>query len=172
MKIEIFDYDDSEERKKDIIQIDPWDTWSLDYTLAKIILPCLKQLKETTHGAPFVDYEDVPENLRVNDKKEEWDTDSQHFERWNWVFDEMIWSFTAILDDDEYLHWSDEEYQNRIKNGFRLFGKYYGSLWDQNYTLVAQSAEAIVSNTIKCRSESDQEYQNKKRKWSGTNRVS
>ncbi len=36
----------------------------MDYTLSHIVVPMLKQLKETKHGAPFVDDEDVPEELK------------------------------------------------------------------------------------------------------------
>ena len=59
------------------VRLDPWDTWSFDHTLADIILPGLKQLRATKHGAPFVDDEDVPEgmNLRSTEaepKENEW----------------------------------------------------------------------------------------------------
>ena len=43
-----------------IVRIDRYDTWSMDHTLADIILPMLKQLDATKHGAPHVDDEDVP----------------------------------------------------------------------------------------------------------------
>ena len=46
------------------IHIDRWDTWSMDHTLANIILPMLKQLKATKHGAPWVAVADVPKELR------------------------------------------------------------------------------------------------------------
>ena len=48
-----------------IIKLDRWDTWSMDHTLADIILPMLKQLRDTKHGSPMVDDEDVPEHLRA-----------------------------------------------------------------------------------------------------------
>ena len=88
-----------------VVKIDPWDTWSMDHTLADIILPMLKQLKATKHGAPFVDDEDVPEgmNLRSTEaepKENEWDTDSNHFKRWDWVLDEEIWAFEQLTMDD------------------------------------------------------------------------
>ena len=81
------------------------DTWSFDHTLADIILPGLKQLQATKHGAPFVDDEDVPEgmNLRSTEaepKENEWDTDSNHFKRWDWVLAEMIWAFEQKVADD------------------------------------------------------------------------
>jgi hypothetical protein len=91
------------------IQIDPWDTWSVDHTLSMIILPMLKQLKDTTHGAPFVDDEDVPDELKSTSapaKENDWDTDDNHFKRWDYALDEMIWAFEKLVDDD----WEHEFY--------------------------------------------------------------
>ena len=157
--------------KINYVKIDRWDTWSMDHTLGMIILPMLKQLKETTHGAPFVDDEDVPEELKSTSappKENEYDTDANHFKRWDWALDEMIFAFEHKLDDswqdafrsgvhdmktvpvawDEngkatMYQWVDgpnntykcdydgmKVVQDRIQNGFRLFGKYYSSLWD------------------------------------------
>lgn len=78
------------------IRIDNYDTWNMDSTLALIILPMLKQLRETKHGSPSVDDKDVPKELRSTAapaKKHEYDTDENHFKRWDWVLDEMIWAF-------------------------------------------------------------------------------
>lgn len=157
------------------VKIDPWDTWSMDSTLADIILPMLKQLKEYQHGAPRVDDEDVPEEFKSTSappKENEWSTDANYFKRWNWVLDEMIFAFQCKVDDS----WEDEfrsgesdivwvpvdkdgnevpkgehkfyqmkdgpnhtyecdyegmkKVEERIQNGFRLFGKYYQGLWD------------------------------------------
>jgi hypothetical protein len=86
------------------VHIDYYDIWSMDHTLAHIILPMLKMLKDKKHGSPYVDDEDVPENLRSTaapPKKEEWDTDDNFHDRWTWVLDEMIWSFGTELDEDE-----------------------------------------------------------------------
>lgn len=143
------------------VKIDYWDTWSMDHTLADVVLPMLKQLKETKHGAPFTDDEDVPDNLKsinATPKVEEWDTDEFHFERWDWILDEMIWAFEQkVTDDDESKFFDHSEnvpgafpwdrdgnyvsktkvdwdglkaHQARKTNGYRLFGKYYEALWD------------------------------------------
>ena len=143
------------------VKIDRWDTWSMDHTLAHIILPMLKQLDKTKHGAPYTNDEDVPEYLRshmAQPKENEWDTDSLHFMRWDWILAEMIWAFEQeIKDDDEHqffdhsecgdekFPWNEngqyvskvkvdreglEAHQKRKANGFRLFGKYYQNLWD------------------------------------------
>jgi hypothetical protein len=85
------------------VKLDPWDTWSMDHTLADIVLPMLRQLKATKHGAPQTDDEDVPEYLRsymAQPKEHEWDTDSLHFMRWDWILDEMIWAFEQKVKDD------------------------------------------------------------------------
>lgn len=143
------------------VKIDPWDTWSFDHTLADIILPGLKQLQADKHGAPHTDDEDVPEYLRsymAQPKENEWDTDSLHFMRWDWILAEMIWAFEQKVDDDadskffdhsecppidsflknpnehfsktKYDREGHEKWQARKANGFRLFGKYYEALWD------------------------------------------
>ena len=141
MKVEIGEYPDKGEQKIEV-HIDKWDTWSMDHTLAPIILPMLKQLKETKHGAPNVDTEDVPINLRPTEKdvlkyKELGETDPDFFKRWDWVLDEMIYAFDCKANKDEvYMRFDSkdriamEKEQERISNGFRLFGKYYESLWD------------------------------------------
>ena len=74
----------------------------MDSTLSHIILPMLRQLHSTKHGAPYVDDQDVPEHLRstaAEPKENEWDTDSNHFSRWDWVLGEMIFAFECKVDD-------------------------------------------------------------------------
>jgi hypothetical protein len=157
--------------KIDYVKIDKWDTWSMDATLGTIILPMLKQLKAHHHGAPFVDDIDVPEELRSTSappKENEWDTDANHFARWEWALDEMIFAFESKQDESwqdafrsgehdmktvacawdengkatmyEMVKGPNDTYkcdydgiklvEERIQNGFRLFGKYYQNLWD------------------------------------------
>lgn len=141
------------------VKIDHWDTWSMDHTLAEVILPMLKQLQATKHGAPHVDDDDVPEYLRsymAQPKEYEWDVDSLHFMRWDWVLNEEIWAFEQLVKDnadEEFFDRSecddskkpwDIDYVNRMKydveghlawndrvdNGLRLFGKYFRAHWD------------------------------------------
>jgi hypothetical protein len=157
-----------ERRKQKVsIRIDKQDTWSMDQTLAHIILPMLKQLQETKHGSPFVDDEDVPEELKSTSApatENDWDTDDNHHKRWDWAMDQMIFAFESQFNEwEEQFHtgvrdikWKklkeDDDgmmvmingpddtskfdskghlaYQTRISNGYRLFGKYFESLWD------------------------------------------
>ena len=157
---------DSKRKQTIKVRIDKWDTWSMDHTLAYIIVPMLKQLRASKHGAPFVDDEDVPMELRSTSappKKDEFDVDGNHHKRWNWVMDEMIWAFEQKVDNNwEAQYHSGESdmylekvkgtdysvvktgpnhtqqidmegmrnHHDRMKNGFRLFGKYYEGLWD------------------------------------------
>ena len=92
------------------VEIDRYDTWSMDHTLAHIILPMLKQLQETKHGAPFTEDKDVPKELRstsAKPKKNKWDTDELHFARWDWILNEMIWAFEQKLKDDDESQFYD-----------------------------------------------------------------
>lgn len=111
------------------IRIDYWDTWNMDDTLSLIILPMLKQLKETKHGSAVVDDQDVPDHIKSSDVHD----------RWDWVMNEMIWAFEQINNDDyDDVYFVDgqidvdkmKEVEDRISNGLRLFGKYYRGLWD------------------------------------------
>ena len=118
-------------KQKISVRIDKHDTWSMDHTLAHIILPMLVQLKENNHGYPS----------GLTEKK------------WDDIMDEMIWAFEQKLrdnwEDDYYgpyiesedkgelfgrFEWVDDEgrqkHQERMTNGFKLFGKYYENLWD------------------------------------------
>lgn len=100
--------------KIDYVRIDPWDTWSMDSTLSMIILPMLRQLQATNLGAPNIEDEDVPEHLRstaADPKENEWDIDSNHFARWEWVLDEMIWTFEQLQGD---VDWEDQYYSGTV----------------------------------------------------------
>lgn len=98
---------ESKKKRHIYVKIDKWDTWSMDHTLAMITLPMLKQLQETKHGAPHVDDEDVPDELKSTSappKKNEWDTDDNHFKRWDWALNEMIFAFEHKVDSS----WEDD----------------------------------------------------------------
>ena len=99
--------------KFDIVKIHKFDTWSMDHTLAAIVLPMLRQLQATKHGSPNVDDEDVPEHLRSTaapPKENEWDTDDNHHARWDWVLSEMIFAFEMKSRDD----WESEFHSGEI----------------------------------------------------------
>ena len=104
-----------ERERKVCVTLHPYDTWSMDSTLAIIILPMLKQLQRTKHGAPLVHDDDVPEHLRstnASPKENEYDIDDNHFKRWDWVLDEMIWGFEQLQPDYDYM----EQYMSGESN--------------------------------------------------------
>ena len=127
-------------KQKTSVKIHNYDTWSMDHTLAPIIFPMLIQRKAEKHGAPQVDYEDVPIELRpskkeINAYNKDGTTDKNFFVRWDWIMDEMIYAFDCKANkDDVFMRIKDRseqvKEQDRISNGFRLFGKYYENLWD------------------------------------------
>lgn len=101
--------------KIDYVKIDHWDTWSMDSTLSLVILPMLKQLRDTKHGSPIVELEDVPEHLRTTGTQEyeaqsvfdfykedkSYDDDYPNIHvRWDWVLNEIIWAFEQNVDHD------------------------------------------------------------------------
>ena len=95
------------------VKIDRWDVWSMDYTLAHIIVPMLKKLRDTKHGYPFVADEDVPEHLRSTNappKENAWDWDDFAEARWEWVLGEMIQAFECDMDDE----WENQYYSGDI----------------------------------------------------------
>ena len=130
MKVYLGPFNEAGTKQTKNIEIDRWDTWSLDHTLAHIIAPALMQLRVTTHGAPRVFDDDVPEHLQSPEGHNPYedDVDENWFARWNYVLDEMIFAFTKIRDTDD-IDWNEEEH-DRVDEGLRLFGKYYRSLWD------------------------------------------
>jgi hypothetical protein len=118
------------------IKIDKYDTWNMDSTLAPIILPMLKQLKDTKHGSQIVDDEDVPYEMRTTNY-EDWDDqkcfDFYHepsaaryandiHDRWDWVLDEMIWAFEQLCDDDH-----DAQFHTGVRDM-----KSVACAWDEN----------------------------------------
>lgn len=129
MKVDI----NIEEGKYDV-QIDSSDLWSLDFTLAKIIHPALVRFKEEETGYGAIDKEDVPEHLHSTYGREEDYAQNHSHEAWHWVIDEMIWAFgTIALEEDEPRPFDSNEYKEwveRKKNGYRLFGKYFQTLWN------------------------------------------
>lgn len=117
MKINIGKFKKTNDRRKINVQIDNYDTWSLDHTLANIIYPALIQLKNTKQGIPgeFVenvggeDYLDQDSfDFYKETHQESWNIAAQ---RWDETLDKMIWSFEQLLKgdyDDKYHHGKSE----------------------------------------------------------------
>lgn len=126
--------------------IDPTDTYDLDFELATIILPALLQLHATKMGIPN-SMSNKLYNLHSDERQMKLplefmngiDSESE-FERskqeWNHIMDKIIWSFEQLaLGDgmdfplkDHYTSYN--LYNERVREGFELFGKYFQDLWD------------------------------------------
>ena len=100
---DVCEWVDNKKTRNIKVRIDKYDTWSMDATLAYIILPMLHQLKETKHGCPDVNDEDVPKKLRVREATHhDGEVDDNWEARWDWAMDEMIWAFTQINDNEDW----------------------------------------------------------------------
>jgi uncharacterized UPF0160 family protein len=144
MKIKINNWTKTTNRRKVNIQIDSWDTWNMDRTLALIIHPMLIQLRDTKHGVPGelvndVGGEDYSEqesfDFYKETHKETWEIAAK---RWDEILDKMIWSFGQLAYEDydaKYHHGrgdyefieSDKTYPNpvtgKIEKTFQMINK-------------------------------------------------
>lgn len=126
MKVFMGEFPNDNSERKISIEIDNFDTWNLDNTLAKIIFPTLEQLRDTTHG--------YPSELESGD-------DYSGAEKWTFILNEMIFAMKCISNE----HWDDKYFNSkgklldaeglkkdneRIQRGCELFGKYFRDLWD------------------------------------------
>lgn len=117
MKVNIRKFPKGNGDRRIHVEIEKFDTWNMDHTLALIILPMLIQLKETKQGVPsdFADAGGEP-----YDQQESFDfykeTHNEAFEecckKWDEVLDKMIWSFQqlAIVEYDNQYHHGTPEY--------------------------------------------------------------
>jgi hypothetical protein len=149
MKVNIGRYLKKSNGRKIDVQIDKFDTWSLDHTLALIILPALIQLKHTKHGVPsdFVDdtaqdyHSQTVFDFMLEDKD---DVFQKGCDKWEETLDKMIWSFQQIAledYDDKYHHgemkmgWEDtkKNYTNsatgKTETTYRLIDLNPGEHW-------------------------------------------
>jgi len=140
MKVKISDYPNEGGDRKVKVEISRFDVWSLDNTLAYVIHPALVKFKENLSGTARTDVEDAPQFPDDDDVGNEIAGYSR--DRWNFILDEMIFAFENVN-----VHWEEQFYVNesvswnecnqagvkafeeRMRNGFRLFGKYYQALW-------------------------------------------
>ena len=113
MKVKIGPFPKKGNRRKIDIQIDKFDTWSFDHTLAHIIYPALLQLKATKHGVPGGLVDDVGGedwssqesfDFYKETHDESWEIAAK---KWDVILDKMIWSFQQLADsnyDSKYHH--------------------------------------------------------------------
>ncbi len=126
MKVKIGPYpvNKNKSKKRSIkVEIDQFDLWSLDHTLATIIAPCLKKFLESPKG--------YPGNIKSN-------------KQWNDLIEKMHWSFQQIANDEpdhpkrksnpleagfDNYELEYKKYHKKIDEGLKLFAKYFQHLW-------------------------------------------
>jgi len=85
---------------------DDRDTWSMDQTFAKYLVPRLIRFKEINNGYP-------------TDTEEEWDL----------ILDKIIMTFKLIETNRDEMWSYDSPLYVTIKEGLDLFTKHYFNLW-------------------------------------------
>jgi len=143
MKVTIGKYPKKSDKERKVsIRIDPWDTWSMDSTLALIVVPMLKQLRATKHGTPMDAFEEEWHQITQSKEffaekksgplhKKAKRLEKEGLKRWDDILGKMIWSF-----EQANKHWDnpkligDKDYWARVQEGIDLFAKHYFDLWD------------------------------------------
>lgn len=99
------------------VVIERHDTWSLDHTLAMIILPALLQLKATKQGVPGQIVTVTGGSGELQDSfdfyKESYDDAwEKNIKLWDEILDKIIWSFQqlALEDYDDLYHHGQAKY--------------------------------------------------------------
>jgi hypothetical protein len=99
-----------DKRKRTVkVKIHNYDVWNMGDTLAIVILPMLKELKRQKQGCPWSDHEDGPWYYKFDryDEEHNWDEKGSYSHgRWDWIMDEMIWTFEQLTNEDhEDAYW-------------------------------------------------------------------
>ncbi len=109
------------------------DIINTDTTLSIVILEILKAYKGQVVGFHNVDNEDVPEQMRtvpeIFDSYLNISVSEKYKMKYEYILDEMIYTFDEISKGINYLEKYNNEKMSRVKNGLRLFSKYFTSLW-------------------------------------------
>lgn len=93
--------------KKWKLGFNPNETWSLDYSITKFVLPRLKYFRKTAKAHPAC--LETPEE-------------------WNVILDSMIAAFDLMVDEDS--NWDfDKKKMKIVKKGMDNFHKYFHALW-------------------------------------------
>jgi hypothetical protein len=124
------------------VQIDKFDTWSLDVALAPVIMAALIAYKESCDLCPaeFANLAGSLENRQQSFEFYIWSDDeieSRSMKAWIETVDKMIWSFEQISSywDEKYYKRDPfdivghELHDARIQEGLDLFAKYYRAFW-------------------------------------------
>ena len=121
MNVKIGPFRKNKISRKIKVEIETFDTWSLDHTLALIIYPALLQLKATKHGVP-AEFAEVGGEPYTDQISFDFYSDTCHglweegTKRWDVILDKMIWSFQQLVSDEyQSLYHHGEAKFNLVK---------------------------------------------------------
>ena len=146
MKIKIGPFPKGNGNRKVDIQIDKYDTWNMDHTLAMIIYPMLLQLKATKHGVPH-DFSEVGgESYNNQDSfdfyKENVDElFNERIKSWDDALDKMIWSFQQIADGDYDSKYHHGEAKYDWKETDKLYPNPITGVMEATYQMVDKNPD-------------------------------
>lgn len=119
---------------KDFVKVLKQDSWSADRTIAKIAIPIIEQLYDTTHGYPMIEWEDCPNDFVITSDSEVTAEGIYDVYVWNEVLDNILYGLNWAVMCDEVLveipRYKYLECSKRARKGLKLFGKYFLNLWD------------------------------------------
>lgn len=107
MKVNLRKFPKGDAERRISVEIEHFDTWGLDHTLALIILPALIQLKNTKQGIPSELVSRIGDDMDNNYcfdfiKEDEHEVFDRLCQKWDEIFDKMIWSFQQLSIDSDY----------------------------------------------------------------------
>lgn len=156
MKVNIGPYSDDNSDREISVEIDKFDTWNLDHTLALIISKALKQYKENDiNSIPGSFFEQSTAYSFTQMAFKFYEDDNELVEKeaskqWVEIVDKMIFSFEQAINEEgmygegqfysidphnlkvkvKVNYVELDEHNAKIQEGFDLFAKYYRNLWD------------------------------------------
>lgn len=129
----LFDWIESKQKDTVKVKLDKWDHFDAYTVIAAMTLPLLKAMQSDWRGSPMIDYGDVPESV-TKDLNE----DEAIHARWEYVLGEIVWAMEQVQPnydweeqyfDNDDLYFKRQAHEERMAEGFRLFGKYFMNLW-------------------------------------------
>lgn len=124
------------------VEIEDYDAYSLDHTLALIILPALIDLKNAKQGVPVEfasvggEYDSGPQvcfefyNETYNEAFE------LGIKQWEEVLDKMIWSFQQLVEDDYHNQYHHGELKwDWAENKEEMFNPFTGQI-EKSYSII------------------------------------
>lgn len=145
MKVKLGKYNKLSQRRVDV-EIERFDTFSLDHTLAHIILPALLQLKATKMGVPseFADVGGADYNSQESFdfyKESHNEAFDEKVKEWELVLDKMIWSFQQIVFDDyEQLYHHGKPQYDWVKTGDQFLNPFNGKT-ENTFTMIDKNPD-------------------------------